>query len=312
MRHIKTKIILLTTICILTAALVLGGFSAWQLYTSNSHQLTVLKAEMLSGYDDTIKSATESVTTQLAGIKNQVNAGLITMDEAKIIAADTIRNAKYGVGGYFFVYGLDGMTIVLLGDQAVEGTSRIDLKDANGKMIVQEFIEIANKDGSGFSEYYYPKKGETTPLPKRAYVQLDADFGWIIGTGNYIDDIDTDIVAATAEGLKALKIKMLLTFAISAFIILIGIIAAVTTSATISNPIVRVNKLIDLTAELDVTYDDSFNDILKYKDETGRIAHSVVELRKALRAKQRMLKTVQKNFTIYPLKSKKPLKIQAL
>lgn len=289
MKHIKTKIILLTTLCIIAAAVVIGSFSAWMLYSSNSNQLAALKSEMLSSYDEKIQFATQSVTTQLKGVKNQVTEGLITMDEAKIISADIIRNATYGEGGYFFVYGLDGMTIVLLGDKAIEGTSRIGLKDANGKMIVQEFIDIVKKDGAGFSEYYYPKKGETVALPKRAYVQLDADFGWIIGTGNYIDDIDKAVAVVADESMKQLRTKMLLTLGISLLIVAAGVIAAIITGASISNPIVRITKLIHQTAKLDMTYDDSFESIYKYKDETGVMAHAVADLRANLRELVKML-----------------------
>lgn len=283
MRHIKTKIIMLTTISILVATLAIGGFSAWQLYSSNAQQMAVLKAEMLTGYDKTIKTATESVTNQLQGVKNQVAAGILTQEEGQLVAADVVRNAKYGKDGYFFVYGLDGMTIVLLGDKAVEGTSRFELKDANGKMIVQEFIDIVKKDGSGFSEYYYPKKGETTPLPKRAYVMLDKDYGWIIGTGNYIDDIDTSIAEKSAEGVKAVTTKIIFTAVLSLIIALLGIGAAFVTGTSISKPIVRITKLVNQTAALDIVYDDSFGEVLKNKDETGVIAASVVELRKILR-----------------------------
>ncbi len=289
MKHIKTKIILLTTLCIVAAAVVIGSFSVWQLYSSNMNHMAVLKAEMLSSYDETIQFATQSVTTELKGVKNQVASGLITMDEAKVIGADIIRNAAYGEGGYFFVYGLDGMTIVLLGDQAVEGTSRIDLKDANGKMIVRDFIDIVKKDGAGFSEYYYPKKGETEALPKRAYVQLDSDFGWIIGTGNYIDDIDKAVATASDEAMNQPRIKMLLTFGISLLIVVAGVIAAVITSASISNPIVRITKLIHQTAALDMTYDEDFTHIYKYKDETGVMAHAVADLRENLRELVKML-----------------------
>lgn len=238
---------------------------------------------MLKGYDALIQSATESIASQLQGVKNQVAAGTLTPEEGKLVAADIIRNAKYGKGGYFFVYGLDGMTIVLNGDKTVEGTSRYDLKDANGKMIIQEFIQIAQKDGSGFSEYYYPKKGETTPLPKRAYVIFDKDYSWIIGTGNYIDDIDVAVKVQADAAAKAARDKMLQTLLISVAIAALGIIASFITSNTITKPIIRITQLVDQTAALNIAYDTSFEDVLRYKDETGQIAQSVVSLRKILR-----------------------------
>lgn len=210
-------------------------------------------------------------------------AGILTPEEGKLVAAEIVRNAKYTNGGYFFVYGLDGMTIVLNGDKAIEGTNRFDLKDANGKLIVQEFIDIVQKDGSGFSEYYYPKKGETTPLPKRAYVQLDKDYGWIIGTGNYIDDIDVAVAAQADLAAKEARGKILLTLGISLVIAVLGSLVAYMTSASITKPIQRITKLIDQTAALNIAYDESFTDVLKYKDETGQIANSVAQLRKILR-----------------------------
>ncbi len=291
MKHIKTKIVLLTALSILFATLIIGGFSAWQLYSSNVNQMSVLKTEMLTGYDKTIKSATESVSTQIQGIKNQVTAGILTPEEGKIVAADVIRNSKYGESGYFFVYGLDGTTIVLLGDATVEGTSRIDLKDANGKFIIKDFIDLVNKDGSGFSEYYYPKKGETVALPKRAYVQLDKDFGWIIGTGNYIDDIHTNIANLSETVQKEVVSKIIFTAILSILIAILGVIAAFFISSGISNPIVRLNRLLNQTAALDITYDESYADLLNSKDETGVIAASVFELRKILRELVGMLHT---------------------
>lgn len=283
MKQIKTKIILLTTLCVLISTLVIGSFSAYQLFVSNQIQLDVLRSEMLRGYDALIQSATESIASEIQGVKNQVAAGVLTPEEGKLVAADIIRNAKYGKGGYFFVYDLKGMTIVLNGDKTVEGTSRFDLKDANGKLIVQDFINVVQKDGAGFSEYYYPKKGETTPLPKRAFVTLDKDYGWIIGTGNYIDDIDVAVKVQADLAAKAAREKMLETLFIALGIAAFGVIASFFTSNTITKPIIRITKLVDQTAALDITYNSEFEDVLKYKDETGQIAQSVVTLRKILR-----------------------------
>lgn len=63
MKSIKTKIVLLTTLSIIITTFVIGGFSAYQLFASNQSQLSVLKTEMLKGYDNAIKYATEFITT---------------------------------------------------------------------------------------------------------------------------------------------------------------------------------------------------------------------------------------------------------
>lgn len=114
-------------------------------------------------------------------------------------------------------------------------------------------------------------------------MQLDKDYGWIIGTGNYIDDIDVAVAAQADLAAKEARGKILLTLVISLVIAVLGSLVAYMTSASITKPIQRITKLIDQTAALNIAYDESFTDVLKYKDETGQIANSVAQLRKILR-----------------------------
>ena len=56
--------------------------------------------------------------------------------------------------------------MVLLGREDVEGTNRLGLEDHFGNKIVQGFIELVNKDGAGYYDYYFPKPNETEPFKK--------------------------------------------------------------------------------------------------------------------------------------------------
>jgi len=44
---------------------------------------------------------------------------------------------------------------------------------------------------AGYTDYWFPKAGSDTPLPKRGYSLEFKPWGWVVGTGNYVDDIDT-------------------------------------------------------------------------------------------------------------------------
>ena len=65
------------------------------------------------------------------------------------------------------------------------------MKDANGKFLIRDLVNTA-KAGGGFVEYWFPKAGQQNAEPKLSYATLFAPWGWVIGTGIYIDDIDRE------------------------------------------------------------------------------------------------------------------------
>ena len=69
----------------------------------------------------------------------------------------------------------------------------MDTKDADGYEMVKEIIRVAVEDGGGYTDYVFPKEGETEASPKRSYSEYFEPFDWVVGTGNYTDYIDDDI-----------------------------------------------------------------------------------------------------------------------
>lgn len=102
------------------------------------------------------------MSSPVIGNQYEYKSGKYTLDEAKKIAADEIRQMRYGNGGYFWVDQSDGKNIVLLGS-STEGTNRMNTKDADGYQMVKEIIRVAVQDGGGYTDYVFPKEGETEP-----------------------------------------------------------------------------------------------------------------------------------------------------
>ena len=65
--------------------------------------------------------------------------------------------------------------------------------------MVKEIIRVAVQDGGGYTDYVFPKEGETAPSPKRSYSEYFKPFDWVVGTGNYTDYIDTAIAQQEEE-----------------------------------------------------------------------------------------------------------------
>ncbi len=142
-------------------------------------------------YDDSIKQQVAQVISLLETYQAEIEAGTYTREEGMKQAADKVRALRYGVDGYFWVDLSDGTNVVLLGND-IEGTNRLGTEDVTGFRMVKDFIEGAVAQGSYYCDYQYPKEGGTEPMPKRAYTEYFEPFDWVVGTGNYIDNIEGD------------------------------------------------------------------------------------------------------------------------
>lgn len=137
-----------------------------------------------SPQDLLIKSEVETALSLLQAIFARSERGEMTLDEARKLGADLLRELRYGTDGYFWADTEEGVNVVLYGRKDVEGRNRIEDKDQNGTYYIREMLARAQA-GGGYVEYWFPKRGEAAPRPKRSYVQAFEPFGWVIGTGYY-------------------------------------------------------------------------------------------------------------------------------
>jgi len=131
-----------------------------------------------------IKSEVETAVSMLQAIYDQHRRGNMTLEQAQKLGADLLRELRYGTEGYFWADTTDGVNVVLYGRRDVEGKNRIEARDHQGTFYIKEFMAQAQA-GGGYVEYWFPRKGETTAVPKRSYVLPFTPFGWVIGTGYY-------------------------------------------------------------------------------------------------------------------------------
>jgi methyl-accepting chemotaxis protein len=138
----------------------------------------------ISSQDLLIKSEVETAVSMLQAIYERHIHGEMTLDQAKKLGADLLRELHYGTDGYFWADTTKGVNVVLYGRKDVEGRNRLQDKDPNGIFYVKAFLKTG-KAGGGYVEYLFPKKGQTKPQAKRSYVLLFKPFGWVIGSGYY-------------------------------------------------------------------------------------------------------------------------------
>lgn len=270
----KLIIVMLTTIVALVLCAIISSESMKQL---QSKALETLEADERASYDEQIKQQVDNVISLCQTIYDQYQAGVYTEEEAKKLAADEIRQLRYGDAGYFWVDQYDGTNVVLLGNDT-EGTNRMETKDANGYQMVKEIIRVGQEADGGYTDYVFPKEGETEPSPKRSYSKAFEPFGWVIGTGNYTDYID-DQVASIEKDFSSYVTGRMTLFIISTLIE--GIIVVLLLIMIIISIIRPLKKCI---SSIGVMEQGDFSQamgtaLLKRRDDFGKLAAYLESMR---------------------------------
>ena len=256
------------------------NFSINSMQAINTRILQEEEENIRKDYDDSIRQQVAQVIWLLDSYKADIDAGIYTKVEGMKLAADKVRSLRYGTDGYFWIDQSDGINVVLLGSDT-EGTNRLDTKDVTGYAMVKDFIQGAVANGSYYSDYQYPKEGETEPMPKRAYTQYYEPFDWVVGTGNYIDNIDDQIAASTETANRFTKEKITTFAIVCALFQLLIILYLIITILNITKPLKLVMKALQSMSEGDFSAKlDSSS--LKRRDDFGKLLNILEKMRTSI------------------------------
>ena len=277
---VRTKLIIVMVIALIALALC-SMVSSTSLSGLGDNALDIIENDMRSSYDEQIKAQVDNVISLCQSIYNRYEKGEYTLDEAEKLAADQIRDLRYGNNGYFWVDTYDGTNVVLLGNDT-EGTNRMDAVDANGFAYMQAIISAGRQEDGGFTDYVFPREGETEPSPKRAYSKAFEPFGWVLGTGNYTDDIDEDVLGVKNEfsSYESNSRMAIIGIAVVMEVILILVLTLITVS--IVKPLKKSLPHIDEIAQGDFSKEFE-QDLLKRKDDFGQLADSLEKMRSEMK-----------------------------
>ena len=158
MKNLKVRVKLNLIFAFVCLIVILASvFSTGNMISIKNQAMNQMEKSTRQEYDSTIKQQVDVVISMLSQINDAYKAGTYTLEEAKKIAADEVRQMRYKEGGYFWIDQSDGTNVVLLGSDT-EGTNRMETKDSKGFQMVKEMIRVAKEDGGGYTDYYFPKE----------------------------------------------------------------------------------------------------------------------------------------------------------
>ncbi|PIE43457.1 MAG: hypothetical protein CSA50_04915 [Gammaproteobacteria bacterium] len=116
--------------------------------------------------------------------------GALTESQAKQEAIDALKTIRYGGDQYIFISDMYPKVVMNPHHPEMTGQDVSMIKDPNGKAIFVEMVNVVKRIGAGFVKYQWPRPGGDRPLDKIAYVKGFTPWGWVVGAGTYIDDIN--------------------------------------------------------------------------------------------------------------------------
>ena len=134
---------------------------------------------------------TETAHSIIADFHDRFSKGEMDETAAQKGAITSIRSLRYEGGNYFWINDMNAVTLMHPIKPSLEGKDLTGLKDANGTAIFVEFVNKVKESGEGTVPYLWPKPGSEEPESKVSYIKGFKPWGWVVGTGIYIDDVET-------------------------------------------------------------------------------------------------------------------------
>jgi methyl-accepting chemotaxis protein len=171
--------------------------------------------EALDSKKKTLKELVDAAVTIVGGYQRLAQDGAMTLPEAQKAALTTLGAARFDHGNYYFVYASDG-TVLQHVKKAMIGQNRYHDHDAHGTHFTSIMIRTALSGHSIYLRYYFPRPNTTTPEPKMSYSEGIPAWGWMIGTGVYIDDLNGYVIRQIT-GFAAIFLPLFCAFLILIF-----------------------------------------------------------------------------------------------
>ncbi len=275
-KSFKTSLMILCMLLVLVSSAILGMSAIFSMKSSADLALEKYDSAMNEGYNDLIRAQVQSVLAVLQEEYDKAQAGEQTEEEAKAAAAEIVRAMRYNddASGYFWIDGTDYTLVMhpILTEQ--EGSNRYDLKDQNGVMITQQVVAVCNSpEKGGYNEFLFTKSDGVTVAPKIAYSAIFEPWGWVVATGNYVDDMNLEMEAVHLQINNHFKTLCIATMVCIAVMLIAAFGVSRIYGARLCKPLIEIQSLADRLSHGDLTKPVQ----VKQKNELGQTADALNE-----------------------------------
>ncbi|MEF2145423.1 MAG: methyl-accepting chemotaxis protein [Desulfovibrionaceae bacterium] len=174
--------------------------------------MPMFERTLMSEKQGAVRDNVDVAWSAVAHFGAKAERGEISEDAAKELALKVVKEMRYQGDNYFWINDLKPNMVMHPIKPELDGADLSKNADPTGKLLFVEMAKVAGSEGSGFVDYMWAKPGFDAPQPKISYVKLYKPWGWVVGSGIYVDD-----VAAQAA---RLRLNILLPLLLASAVIL--------------------------------------------------------------------------------------------
>ncbi len=277
--NIRGKILLPTVILLILSITIIASVNIISTIINGKRAIINFREEVYRSKKEKLRNVVEVAYAQLIWHHEKYKNGYLNLIESQEEALNGVKNLKYNVNDYFWINDREPKMIMhpnYSEEQKPEWYAENGLAnytDPDGKKLYVEFVKVCEENGQGFVDYYWtePGKEDEKPVPRLTYVKLFEPWGWIIGSGIYIDDIDLMVEQKHIQKLELIKKDIILSGGALIIILLIAVMLLILISDSLVKPIKRMVVITNGVAKGDFTQ----NVNIRSKDEIGKLASNL-------------------------------------
>jgi len=165
--------------------LALGG-----LILMEGLSLNAMTSSLMENRRQNVQQQVETAYGLLEHFQAQARAGTLSEPQARSAAIAALKDLRYGAGDYFWINDMQPVMVMHPTKPALDGKDLSGVKDPDGVYLFRAFVDTVQRQQGGFVAYQWPKPGKDRPQPKISYVKGFVPWGWIVGSGIYVDDVN--------------------------------------------------------------------------------------------------------------------------
>ncbi|MDA9441399.1 chemotaxis protein [Bradyrhizobium sp. CCBAU 51745] len=236
--------------------------------------LSTLRSQMIADRQAKTQHMVDVGYGILAHYQKLESDGKLTREQAQAGAMAEIKSLRYDKVEYFWINDMAPKMIMHPIKPELDGKDLAAMKDPSGNALFVGFVDVVKKQGAGFYSYLWPKPGFEQPVAKISYVKGFTPWGWIIGTGIYLDDVDVVFRQdATTFGLVCLAV----------FVLVLG--ASFVIGRSVTRPLAKITDLTERLAAGDSAFEVPYTN---RADEVGGLAKALAVFKDNASAVSRM------------------------
>jgi methyl-accepting chemotaxis protein len=165
-----------------------------------------------------LKNTVDVAVSIIEDYQSMANKGELSVDAAKQQAINSIKALRYQGKNYFWINDMNAVIVMHPIKPQLDGKDMMNYKDKAGNRLFKDMVDVCREHGEGYVQYVWPKPGFEEPVPKVSFVKLIPGWNWVLGSGIYLDDVNSVLSSIISNIGYSIIIMLLLTFIFSFYV----------------------------------------------------------------------------------------------